>query len=154
MSDSKAALGSRSLTMGTFEAGSEYFAFVSAESFREGWTQYHDTLLKHRDWIRQEINHLEAEWRRLKESPTPDDIRVDYVTRTLTWLYNEMGYVERNRSVTVNPRAPSREIPPGAQLHLLMIGISTYNKDYAKNLRLKYAKQDAADLATALLTTK
>jgi hypothetical protein len=134
---------------------SEYFAFVSAESFRKGWTQYHDTLLKHRDEIREQISQLEDEWRRLKESPAPDNIRVDYVTRTLTWLYNEVGYVERNRSVTVNPRAPiSRGIPSGAQLHLLMIGIGTYNEDYAKTLRDMYAKQDAADLATSLLSTQ
>lgn len=65
-----------------------------------------------------------------------------------------MGYVERNRSVTVNPRAPSNRGIPSGELHLLTIGISTYNEEYAKNLRLMHAKQDAADRATSLLSTQ
>ena len=45
-------------------------------------------------------------------------------------------------------------IPPGAQLHLLTIGIDQYNEDYAKNLRLHFADRDARDLASAIANTQ
>jgi uncharacterized caspase-like protein len=40
------------------------------------------------------------------------------------------------------------------QLHLLTIGVSAYNEDYAKNLRLHYADRDAHDLASAIVNTQ
>jgi uncharacterized caspase-like protein len=40
------------------------------------------------------------------------------------------------------------------QLHLLTVGISAYNEDYAKNLRLHYADRDAHDLASAIVNTQ
>ena len=46
------------------------------------------------------------------------------------------------------------QVPPGAQLHLLTIGISEYNEDYAKRLRLTYADRDARDLASAIVSTQ
>jgi uncharacterized caspase-like protein len=45
-------------------------------------------------------------------------------------------------------------LPPGTQLHLLTIGISAYNDDYAKHLRLNYAHRDANDLASAIASTQ
>jgi hypothetical protein len=45
------------------------------------------------------------------------------------------------------------QLPPGVQLHLLTVGISAYNEDYAKNLRLHYADRDAHDLASAIVNT-
>jgi uncharacterized caspase-like protein len=45
-------------------------------------------------------------------------------------------------------------VPPGARLHLLAIGISAYNEEYAKNLRLHYADRDANDLASAIVNTQ
>ncbi|GAB4392406.1 MAG: hypothetical protein Tsb0032_07930 [Kiloniellaceae bacterium] len=42
---------------------------------------------------------------------------------------------------------------PGARLHILTIGVSDYG-DAAKHLRLKFAAQDANDLAAALLNTQ
>jgi Caspase domain/WD domain, G-beta repeat len=42
---------------------------------------------------------------------------------------------------------------PGARLHVLTIGVSDYG-DKAKNLRLKFAHQDAHDLASALVNTQ
>ncbi len=42
-------------------------------------------------------------------------------------------------------------LPPGVQLHLLTIGISAYNEDYAKNLRLHYADRDAHDLVPGII---
>jgi hypothetical protein len=46
------------------------------------------------------------------------------------------------------------QLPPGVQLHLLAIGISAYNPEYAKNLRLRYADRDAHDLASAIANTQ
>jgi hypothetical protein len=54
---------------------------------------------------------------------------------------------EHNREIRI--RANSR-LPPGIKLYLLAIGISAYNEDYAKNLRLQYADRDARDLASAI----
>jgi uncharacterized caspase-like protein len=45
-------------------------------------------------------------------------------------------------------------VPPGARLHLLTVGISQYNEDYAKKLRLHYADRDARDLASAIVNTQ
>ena len=58
---------------------------------------------------------------------------------------------EHNREVMLRTNS---HVPPGAQLHLLAIGISAYNEDYAKNLRLHYADRDAHDLASAIVNTQ
>jgi WD40 repeat protein len=58
---------------------------------------------------------------------------------------------EHNRQIML--RTNSR-VAPGARLHLLAIGISAYNEDYAKNLRLHYAHRDATDLASAIASTQ
>jgi WD40 repeat protein len=58
---------------------------------------------------------------------------------------------EHNRQVML--RTNSR-VPPGTRLHLLTVGISDYNEDYAKHLRLRYADRDAHDLASAIVNTQ
>jgi hypothetical protein len=58
---------------------------------------------------------------------------------------------EHNKEVEIRTHS---EVPPGARLHLLAIGISTYNDDYARTLRLTYADQDARDLASAISNTQ
>jgi WD40 repeat protein len=58
---------------------------------------------------------------------------------------------EHNKEVAIRTHS---QLPPGVQLHLLTIGISTYNDDYAKNLRLHYADRDAHDLASAVVNTQ
>jgi uncharacterized caspase-like protein len=58
---------------------------------------------------------------------------------------------EHNREVML--RTNSR-LAPGTRLYLLAIGISAYNEDYAKNLRLQYADRDAHDLASAIANTQ
>lgn len=45
-------------------------------------------------------------------------------------------------------------VAPGARLHLLTIGISAYNDDYAKSLRLHYADRDANNLADVIAITQ
>jgi WD40 repeat protein len=58
---------------------------------------------------------------------------------------------EHNKEVAIRTHS---QLPPGVQLHLLTIGISAYNADYAKNLRLHYADRDAHDLASAITNTQ
>jgi hypothetical protein len=58
---------------------------------------------------------------------------------------------EHNREVMLRTNS---HVPPGARLHLLAIGISAYNEEYAKNLRLYYADRDANDLASAIVNTQ
>lgn len=58
---------------------------------------------------------------------------------------------EHNREIAIRTHS---QVPPGAQLHLLTIGISTYNEEYAKRLRLTYADRDAHDLASAIVNTQ
>jgi WD40 repeat protein len=43
--------------------------------------------------------------------------------------------------------------PPGARLHVLTIGVSDYG-DKAKDLKLKFANQDARDVANAIVNTQ
>lgn len=45
-------------------------------------------------------------------------------------------------------------VPPGAQLHVLAMGVSVYNGANAAHLRLQYADRDALDLATVLRDTQ
>ncbi len=49
--------------------------------------------------------------------------------------------------------ATGAAVAPGAQLHILTIGVSDYG-DKATSLRLKYAAKDASDVASALLATQ
>ena len=58
---------------------------------------------------------------------------------------------QHNKQVAIRTHS---QLPPGVQLHLLAIGISVYNADYAKNLRLHYADRDAHDLASAIASTQ
>ena len=58
---------------------------------------------------------------------------------------------EHNRLVALRTHS---HLPPGARLHLLTIGISAYNEEYARNLRLHYADRDAQDLASAITGTQ
>jgi hypothetical protein len=58
---------------------------------------------------------------------------------------------EHNREVMLRTHS---HISPGAQLHLLTIGIDEYKEEYAKNLRLNFADRDANDLASAIVNTQ
>jgi WD40 repeat protein len=58
---------------------------------------------------------------------------------------------EHNREIMIRTDS---HLPPGTSLHLLAIGISAYNEDYARNLRLQFADRDARDLASAIANTQ
>jgi len=89
-----------------------------------------------------------------------EDIPGSYLPAVLPLVLQEMetpralglaALAEHNREIKI--RTNSR-LPPGTKLHLLAIGISAYNEDYAKNLRLQYADRDARDLASAITNTQ
>jgi hypothetical protein len=83
----------------------EYFAAVSAESLRAGWMSYRDRLETERQRIRDSINDLEREWVAASNDPNKKQVDIDEIDRKLAWAYKEVGYVERDRSVTTNPRS-------------------------------------------------
>jgi hypothetical protein len=58
---------------------------------------------------------------------------------------------QHNKRVAIRTHS---QLPPGVQLHLLAIGISVYNVDYAKKLWLHFADRDAHDLASAIANTQ
>lgn len=82
----------------------EYFSFVSTD--KESWTAYKDELFKRRKAIREQIDIWEKQWQQKVRAKDVDQIELDQLERNLAWAYKEVGYVERNRSVASNPRAP------------------------------------------------
>jgi uncharacterized caspase-like protein len=58
---------------------------------------------------------------------------------------------EHNREVMLRTNS---NVSPGAQLHLLAVGIDEYNAEYATHLRLQFAGRDARDLASAIFNTQ
>jgi predicted chitinase len=93
---------------------SEYFAFVSTDNFKQDWRGYHTELVRHRDDIRKQIDKMEAEWQQKAQAKDPDRLDIDRLERNLAWAYKEVGYVERNRSVAANPRAPDAKPVAGS----------------------------------------
>jgi hypothetical protein len=81
----------------------DYFASVSPEKTKPGWVDYRDELIKKRDTIRAEINVMERDWRQ-KAGRSENEIVTAEIERKLAWDYNEVGYVQRDRSVGANPR--------------------------------------------------
>ena len=94
------------------------------------------------------------------DSVAVEDIPGSYRPEVLPLVLQELetpralGLAEmagHNRQVMLRTHS---QIPPGAQLHLLTIGIDQYNEEYAKNLRLQFADRDARDLASAIVNTQ
>jgi Caspase domain len=107
--------------------------------------------------LRWHVNHG---WDEPPDAVPVQDIPGSYRPAALPLVLQELetpralGLVElaeHNRQVVLRTRS---RLPPGVQLHLLTIGISAYNEDYAKNLRLNYADRDANDLASAIVNTQ
>jgi hypothetical protein len=107
--------------------------------------------------LRWHVNHG---WDAPADSIPIEDIPGFYRPAVLPFVLNELEtpralglemLAEHNKEVAIRTHS---QLPPGVQLHLLTIGISAYNEDYAKNLRLNYADRDARDLASAIVTTQ
>jgi len=84
-----------------------YFAFVSPENFRAGWQKYFDSLVTHRELMRKKIDDMEAQWQQAAKGQPGGSVETERLERNLAWIYQELGYVEPNRSIAANPRAPA-----------------------------------------------
>ena len=107
--------------------------------------------------LRWHVNHG---WDAPADSVPIEDIPGSYRPAVLPLVLQELEtpralglavLAEHNKEVAMRTHS---QLPPGVQLHLLTIGISAYNEDYAKNLRLHYADRDAHDLASAIVNTQ
>jgi hypothetical protein len=84
----------------------QYFARVSTEPSRQDWLGYLKDLKETRDGIRRDIDQMEEKWNSLSSVKERDNVELAWLERHLAWAYNEVGYVEKNRSAAANPRAP------------------------------------------------
>jgi hypothetical protein len=90
----------------------QYFARVSTEPYRNDWVAYLDDLQRTRGDIRAQINKMEADWRLKAGAKDRDEVEIARLERNLFWAYAEVGYVEKNRSAAVNPRALESDASP------------------------------------------
>jgi WD40 repeat protein/uncharacterized caspase-like protein len=104
--------------------------------------------------------HVNIDWDAAADSVPIADIPGFYRPAVLPLV---LQYLETPRAIGLAVMAEQRRqvmlrtksrVAPGARLHLLAIGISAYNEDYAKSLRLRYAHRDAYDLASAIVSTQ
>lgn len=79
-----------------------YFAHVAADPYKQDWMKFRDSLVAIRDTNRQEIHAKElAIWKGLAEDE-PDleqQAQIAELERELEWLYREVGYVAKDRSI-------------------------------------------------------
>jgi len=107
--------------------------------------------------LRWHINHG---WDQLAEaipvSEIPEQRRPEVLPLVLQEmdLVKALGLVELNKIRAAVAQRLKSGVAPGAQLHVLAIGVGEYNVESAKHLRLDYADNDAWDLASALLNTQ
>jgi hypothetical protein len=85
---------------------------VSTEPYRNDWVAYLDDLQRTRGDIRAQINKMEADWRLKAGAKDRDEVEIARLERNLFWAYAEVGYVEKNRSAAVNPRALESDASP------------------------------------------
>ena len=71
-----------------------------------------------------------------------------------TDIVKALGLAELNRARRAVALRTNSAVKPGAQLHVVAVGVGDYNPERAKHLRLDYADDDANDLAAALLNTQ
>lgn len=90
----------------------QYFAYVSMDPLKQGWTEYHGKLIAHREEIRKKIDETESKWQKAQQAKPRDDTDVDRLERNLNWFYKEVGYVQKDRSVATNPRLQDRASEP------------------------------------------
>ena len=99
----------------------EYFSTVSDDGHKDSWQTYLKALTDKRKDIRSEINALERKTLALlaKDDPTTiEQIEQREAARTLEWLYKELGYVERDRSIVpsaLEGRALARDSAPSTR---------------------------------------
>lgn len=104
--------------------------------------------------------HVNRGWDQPADSVAIEDIPGSRRPEVLPLVLQELetpralglaALAEHSRQIA---RRTNSRVPPGARLHLLTVGISAYNPDYAAHLRLNYADRDARDLASAVVNTQ
>jgi len=88
----------------------KYFADVSDDSYKAGWSNYFADLSELRNKLRMEIDSGERQLYDLQQSRPPDDARIAEIKRDLAWKYGELGYSEPNRDVVRDPRSERRTL--------------------------------------------
>lgn len=80
----------------------DYFAHVAADPFKKDWRAFHGSLVKIIGENRNLIHAKELEIRQALAEENPSlnkQIEIAELERQLEWLYRELGYVEKDRSV-------------------------------------------------------
>jgi hypothetical protein len=85
----------------------EYFANVSPDT--EGWTKYLKGVRDNRDKLREQIDKMETELLEAQKGAPKAGGAEARLLRRLDWAYKELGYVEKGRSLVVNPRVDRLE---------------------------------------------
>ncbi|MEP3255949.1 MAG: D-Ala-D-Ala carboxypeptidase family metallohydrolase [Stappiaceae bacterium] len=96
---------------------SEYFSLMADDGTRQQWKDYHVGLLDARRKVRTKIIELETERAKIiaetnDEPSEKQQIRLAIISRELSWAVGEMGYAERNVSITQTD--PKIESDPSA----------------------------------------
>jgi WD40 repeat protein len=104
--------------------------------------------------------HVNRGWDEPADSVAIEDIKGSFRPTMLPLVLREhetpraLGMVAiEEHSFQITIRTNSR-LSKEAQLHLLTIGISAYNEERAKHLRLQFAERDATELARTLIDTQ
>lgn len=69
----------------------EYFKYVSAQSFRQGWVDYHTSLLARRDETRAQIIQMEIDDASRLAAKSPDEIKAMQLKYKIIWAYKDIG---------------------------------------------------------------
>ncbi len=107
--------------------------------------------------LRWHVNHgWDGPGEAIPVSDIPDLRRPDVLPLVLREMdiARVVGVSGLDQARTATQRRLNSAIKPGAQLHVLAIGISDYNEEHAKQLRLQFADRDASEVASALLNTQ
>jgi WD40 repeat protein/uncharacterized caspase-like protein len=155
-----AAFGDGSIRWHRMEDGAELLAFMpmSDQANWVAWTPegFYAATASAQGVLRWHVNRG---WEPADSVPV-EDIPGSYRPEVLPLVLQQLEtpralglavMAEHKQQVMLRTRS---HLSPGAQLHLLTIGIDQYNEEYAKNLRLQYAARDAHDLASAIVNTQ
>jgi Caspase domain len=156
-----AAYGDGTIRWHKLDDGAELLAFLPLAD-RENWVAwtpegFYAATPGAYGVLQWHVNHGRDE---APESVPVSDIPGSFRPAVLPYVLQELEttralglaeFAEHRRAVQI--RTHSR-VPPGAQLHVLAVGVSRYNEEHAKQLRLRYADKDAQDVASALLNTQ
>ena len=105
-----------------------------------------------RSVLRWHVNHgWDAAGEAVPVSAIPETHRPEVIPHVLPQLgtAGAIAVAELAKIRAAVQRATGSDVPPGARLHVLAIGVSDYG-EAARNLELAYAHHDARDVAAAL----